>query len=252
MDQSALRGVVTGRLGRGTGFIALGMAPRSLERSLRRLVDCTAASRWRSSPRSRSRRQSICSPRPVNVTVRRRQRRQESSAARRRRSNAERDRLRTDHRPLLAQLLSLDACTKCGKCHAACPADCGRASRSRLATSCPRPAGARRGVLGASERRLASRRRLRPAVRSATRVRAEYALGLHPMHGLCRDLPGRHRARPDHQPVRRRLVEEGELDPLLQATFEAVHSSGQLVRRTRAQARTLDRRPRVQAERHPP
>jgi len=51
---------------------------------------------------------------------------------------------------------------------------------------------------------------------------------------LCRDLPGRHRACPIINQFRRQLVEQGEMDPLLQATFEDGAQVGQLVRRAEA------------------
>ncbi|HZD67080.1 MAG TPA: (Fe-S)-binding protein, partial [Acidimicrobiales bacterium] len=122
-------------------------------------------------------------------------------------------------------LLSLDACTKCGKCHEACPA---RASGYPLS---PRDL-----ILD-----------LREAAEAATGIHASVKLG---PRGEPDALLVGQALRPEtlwscmqcmacveicpveieHVPIinqlRRRLVEEGELDPLLQSTLETIHKSG--------------------------
>ncbi len=122
-------------------------------------------------------------------------------------------------------LLSLDACTKCGKCHAACPA-----------TAAGYPLSPRDLVLD-----------LREVAEGTLGLRA--ALGVPPLFDEGADLVG-HPIRADtvwsctqcmacveicpvgieHVPIinqlRRRLVERGEMDPLLQQTLEAVYETG--------------------------
>lgn len=122
-------------------------------------------------------------------------------------------------------LLSLDACTKCGKCHAACPA-----------TASGYPLSPRDLVLD-----------LREVAEGAMGIRR--ALGLPPLYDAEADLVG-NPIRPEtvwactqcmacveicpvgieHVPIinqlRRRLVERGEMDPLLQETLETIYESG--------------------------
>ena len=84
-------------------------------------------------------------------------------------------------------LVSLDACTKCGKCHVACPATASGypLSPRDLILDLRELAGARGASDGAD-------RRADPAGDD---------LVVHAVHGLRRDLPGRDRARADHQPA---------------------------------------------------
>lgn len=122
-------------------------------------------------------------------------------------------------------LLSLDACTKCGKCHAACPA-----------TASGYPLSPRDLVLD-----------LREVAEGAMGLRA--VLGVPPRFDERADLIG-NPIRADtvwsctqcmacveicpvgieHVPIinqlRRRLVERGEMDPLLQQTLETIYESG--------------------------
>lgn len=122
-------------------------------------------------------------------------------------------------------LVSLDACTKCGKCHAACPA-----------TAAGYPLSPRDLVLD-----------LREQAEGAMGIRA--ALGVPPLHEEGDSILG-DPIRPEtlwsctqcmacveicpvgieHVPMinqmRRALVERGELDPLLQSTLETIYESG--------------------------
>jgi Fe-S oxidoreductase len=119
----------------------------------------------------------------------------------------------------------LDACTKCGKCHAACPA-----------TNAGYPLSPRDLVLD-----------LREQAEGAMGIRA--ALGVPPLHDRRESILG-DPIRPEtlwscmqcmacveicpvgieHVPLinemRRRLVERGEMDSLLQGTLETIYTSG--------------------------
>ena len=165
---------------------------------------CTASSRSSGSPRSRSRRPCTCWP----AGQRRGQGRpggQAPSAAPRGREGRGR-RLRFIDALSPKHLLDLDACTKCGKCHAACPA-----------TATGYPLSPRDLVLDLREvaegsmgtaRRSASA----PVPRARGDPRHDQvrdALVVHAVHGLRRDLPGRDRARADHQPDAPRARREG-------------------------------------------
>jgi Fe-S oxidoreductase len=122
-------------------------------------------------------------------------------------------------------LISLDACTKCGKCHAACPA-----------TAAGYPLSPRDLVLD-----------LREQAEGAMGIRAAFAIP--PLHEVRESILG-NPIRPEtlwsctqcmacveicpvgieHVPMinqmRLALVERGELDPLLQSTLETVYESG--------------------------
>jgi Fe-S oxidoreductase len=122
-------------------------------------------------------------------------------------------------------LLQLDACTKCGKCHAACPA-----------TTSGYPLSPRDVILD-----------LREVAEGALGLRHE--LGVPPLHDPSASILG-DPIRPEtlwscmqcmacveicpvgieHVPIinqlRRRLVERGEMDPTLQQTLESIYESG--------------------------
>ncbi|MBA2535892.1 MAG: 4Fe-4S dicluster domain-containing protein [Actinobacteria bacterium] len=122
-------------------------------------------------------------------------------------------------------LVDLDACTKCGKCHEACPA-----------TSSGYPLSPRDLILD-----------LREQAEGAMGIRS--ALHLPPLHEERESILG-DPIRPEtlwscmqcmacveicpvgieHVPIinqmRRRLVEQGEMDPLLQGTLETIYTSG--------------------------
>ncbi len=126
-------------------------------------------------------------------------------------------------------LLSLDACTKCGKCTAACPAaaaghplsprdlilDLREAAESALGAHAALGLGTA-VVPPPSGDRLVLGNPIRPAsVWSCTQCMA--CVEICPV-GI------------EHVPIinqfRRQLVEQGELDPLLQTTFETIHKAG--------------------------
>lgn len=122
-------------------------------------------------------------------------------------------------------LVSLDACTKCGKCHAACPA-----------TAAGYPLSPRDLILD-----------LREAAEGSIGIRA--AAGIPPLYEERGSILG-DPIRPEtlwscmqcmacveicpvgieHVPIinqmRRQLVERGDLDPMLQQTFETIYETG--------------------------
>jgi Fe-S oxidoreductase/nitrate reductase gamma subunit len=129
-------------------------------------------------------------------------------------------------------LLQLDACTKCGKCHAACPA-----------TNSGYPLSPRDVILD-----------LREVAEGALGLR--HALHIEPLYDRHTSIAG-DTIRPEtlwscmqcmacveicpvgieHVPIinhlRRRLVERGEMDSLLQQTLEAIYESGNSFGETR-------------------
>ena len=122
-------------------------------------------------------------------------------------------------------LLQVDACTKCGKCHAACPA-----------TNSGYPLSPRDVILD-----------LREQAEGAMGIRS--TLGIPPLHREQESILG-DPIRPEtlwscmqcmacveicpvgieHVPIinqlRRRLVEQGDMDPLLQQSLETIYTSG--------------------------
>jgi Fe-S oxidoreductase/nitrate reductase gamma subunit len=132
-------------------------------------------------------------------------------------------------------LLHLDACTKCGKCHEACPA---------LATG--RPLSPRDVVLELSEQSKAAMREVgiggvlgvlikgqqaaggafaRPVVRDDG-VRADTVWSCMQCNACVEACPVGIEQAPIINQLRRRLVEEGELPANLQATLETIQKSG--------------------------
>jgi Fe-S oxidoreductase len=132
-------------------------------------------------------------------------------------------------------LLHLDACTKCGKCHEACPA---------LATG--RPLSPRDVVLELHEQSNAALRTLgiggvlgvlikgqqavngtfdRPVVRDDG-VRADTVWSCMQCNACVEACPVGIEQAPIINQLRRRLVEEGELPATLQTTFETIQKSG--------------------------
>ena len=121
------------------------------------------------------------------------------------------------------QLLSLDACTKCGRCHEACPA---------------RAAGA---PLSPRDLILSLREFANQALQSG-RVPAEAELDMHGKSPVqvseetlwsCRTCMACVEICPvavEHVPIivqmRRHLVEDGAMDPLLAKTLQTIHKSG--------------------------
>jgi Fe-S oxidoreductase len=122
-------------------------------------------------------------------------------------------------------LVQVDSCTKCGKCHEACPA-----------TASGYPLSPRDLILD-----------LREQAEGAMGIRA--TLGIPPLHGEQESILG-NPIRPEtlwscmqcmacveicpvgieHVPIinqlRRRLVERGDMDPMLQSTLETIYNSG--------------------------
>ena len=122
-------------------------------------------------------------------------------------------------------LLSLDACTKCGKCHAACPAVAGGYPLSPrdlvldLREAAERAYGAHAQLgLGPAVEPLAA---LVPSV-----LRPETLWSCTQCMACVEICPVGIEHVPMINQLRRRLVEEGEMDPLLQSTFETIHKSG--------------------------
>jgi Fe-S oxidoreductase len=132
-------------------------------------------------------------------------------------------------------MLHLDACTKCGKCHEACPA---------LATG--RPLSPRDVVLELREQSNAAMREVgiggvlgvlikgqqpgnggfaRPVVRDDG-VRADTVWSCMQCNACVEACPVGIEQAPIINQLRRRLVEEGELPASLQATLQTIHKSG--------------------------
>jgi Fe-S oxidoreductase/nitrate reductase gamma subunit len=130
-------------------------------------------------------------------------------------------------------LLQLDACTKCGKCHEACPA---------LATG--RPLSPRDVVLELREQSNAAMRELgiggvlgalvhgnagapagRPIV-GHDGVRAETIWSCMQCNACVEACPVGIEQAPIINQIRRQLVEDGDLDPRLQDTLQTIHTSG--------------------------
>ncbi|MER3410572.1 MAG: Fe-S oxidoreductase [Thermoleophilia bacterium] len=122
-------------------------------------------------------------------------------------------------------LLSLDACTKCGKCHAACPA-----------TASGYPLSPRDLILDlreVAEGALGIRRALRVpplydegADLIGNPIRAETVWSCTQCMACVEICPVGIEHVPIINQLRRRLVERGEMDPLLQQTLETIYESG--------------------------
>ena len=176
-----------------SGSTASGRRPRTSSSG-----GCTASWRSSSSPRSRSRRRCTCRRARPTWRVQRRARGNRLlplPAERKARGG----RLRAHHRLSPKHLVDLDACTKCGKCHAACPAT-APATRSRRATSSSTCASSRRARWGSGRRSHVEPLHEHESIRARRSDQARDALVVHAVHGVRRDLPGRDRARADHQP----------------------------------------------------
>ena len=137
-----------------------------------------------------------------------------------------------DFSPL--HLLQLDACTKCGKCHEACPANAtGRPLSPRdvilelreEANAAMRPAGIG-GVIGQLLSGAADGNGFTASVIGPDRVRAETAWSCMQCNACVEICPVGIEQAPIINQLRRRLVEDGELDSNLQSTLEVIHKSG--------------------------
>jgi Fe-S oxidoreductase len=132
-------------------------------------------------------------------------------------------------------LLQLDACTKCGKCHEACPANAvGRPLSPRdvilelreQANATMKDVGVG-GVLGTL---LGKRDRadgsLDVAVVGEDRVRIDTIWSCMQCNACVEACPVGIEQAPIINQIRRHLVEEGELDANLQSTLQVIHKSG--------------------------
>ena len=130
-------------------------------------------------------------------------------------------------------LIQLDACTKCGRCHEACPAYATGRPLSprdvilelREQANHARPASGSAACSG----RCCTRRRPATATAPVTGhdgVRAETAWACMQCNACVEICPVGIEQAPIINQLRRRLVEEGEIDPTLQATLQTIHKSG--------------------------
>jgi len=108
-------------------------------------------------------------------------------------------------------LVSLDACTKCGKCHAACPANASGY-----------PLSPRDVILDLRELSAHAG----PAAEIGGRIRPETVWSCTQCMACVEICPVGIEHVPIINQLRRRLVDQGELDPLLQSTLEAVYETG--------------------------
>jgi Fe-S oxidoreductase len=135
-----------------------------------------------------------------------------------------------DFSPL--HLLQLDACTKCGKCHEACPANAiGRPLSPRdvileLREESNQAAGGIGGVLGALVDGRASGDGFAASVLGPDGVRTETVWSCMQCNACVEICPVGIEQAPIINQLRRRLVEEGDLDSNLQSTLEVIHKSG--------------------------
>jgi len=138
-----------------------------------------------------------------------------------------------DFSPL--HLLQLDACTKCGRCHEACPANAtGRPLSPRDVIlelheheRPHRTAGSGiGGLLGSLVDGTANGDGFAASVIGEDGVRAETIWSCMQCNACVEICPVGIEQAPIINQLRRRLVEEGEMDPNLQATLEVIHKSG--------------------------
>jgi Fe-S oxidoreductase len=131
-------------------------------------------------------------------------------------------------------LLQLDACTKCGKCHEACPANAvGRPLSPRdvilelreQANATMKDVGVG-GVLGTLLKRDGTNGSLDVPVVGEDRVRAETIWSCMQCNACVEACPVGIEQAPIINQIRRHLVEEGELDANLQSTLQVIHKSG--------------------------
>jgi Fe-S oxidoreductase len=139
-----------------------------------------------------------------------------------------------DFSPL--HLLQLDACTKCGKCHEACPANAtGRPLSPRdvilelreQANHATSGGGAGLGgVLGGLLAGTADGDGFTVGVVGQDGVRVETVWSCMQCNACVEICPVGIEQAPIINQLRRRLVEDGELDPNLQSVLEVIHKSG--------------------------
>jgi Fe-S oxidoreductase len=139
-----------------------------------------------------------------------------------------------DFSPL--HLLQLDACTKCGRCHEACPANAtGRPLSPRdvileLREHSQHPGGAGGsgigGLLGSLLDGHADGTGFDAAVIGEDGVHVDTVWACMQCNACVEICPVGIEQAPIINQLRRRLVEEGELDSNLQSTLEVIHKSG--------------------------
>jgi Fe-S oxidoreductase/nitrate reductase gamma subunit len=137
-----------------------------------------------------------------------------------------------DFSPL--HLLQLDACTKCGRCHEACPANAtGRPLSPRDVVlelrEQPHPADGKSGIgglLGALADGKATGAGFDASVVGEDGVRVDTVWSCMQCNACVEICPVGIEQAPIINQLRRRLVEEGELDSNLQSTLEVIHKSG--------------------------
>lgn len=137
-----------------------------------------------------------------------------------------------DFTPL--HLLQLDACTKCGKCHEACPANAtGRPLSPRDVVLELREQSNRAfsgagigGVLGQLVDGRANGDGFVASVVGHDGVRTETLWSCMQCNACVEICPVGIEQAPIINQLRRRLVEEGEMDPNLQSTLQVIHKSG--------------------------
>ncbi len=131
-------------------------------------------------------------------------------------------------------LLQLDACTKCGKCHEACPANATGLPLSprdvvlelrEEANEAMRGAGLD-GVLGSLLHRAEGGEVLDVGVVGEEKVRVETLWSCMQCNACVEICPVGIEQAPIINQLRRHLVEEGELPRELQATLKTVHKNG--------------------------
>jgi Fe-S oxidoreductase len=130
-------------------------------------------------------------------------------------------------------LVQLDACTKCGKCHEACPANAtGRPLSPRDVVLDLREQANDRmqelsvgGVLGQLLRGEGAACDSAPVV-GPDRVRSETIWSCMQCNACVEVCPVGIEQAPIINQIRRSLVEQGELDPGLQNTLQVIHKSG--------------------------
>jgi Fe-S oxidoreductase/nitrate reductase gamma subunit len=135
-----------------------------------------------------------------------------------------------DFSPL--HLLQLDACTKCGKCHEACPANAtGRPLSPRdvvleLREQANNAGASIGGVLGALVDGRANGDGFAASVIGPDGVRTETVWSCMQCNACVEICPVGIEQAPIINQLRRRLVEDGEMDANLQSTLEVIHKSG--------------------------
>jgi Fe-S oxidoreductase/nitrate reductase gamma subunit len=131
-------------------------------------------------------------------------------------------------------LLHLDACTKCGKCHEACPANAVGAPLSprdvildlREQNGQQMKDAGVGGMLGTLLARQGDHRPESLPVVREDGVRAETVWSCMQCNACVEACPVGIEQAPIINQMRRRLVEEGELDGNLQTTLQTIHKSG--------------------------